>query len=200
MVDDLLRIAITTEEIGALEPSMIAATLDAGWDMVHLRHPDASLRDMRNLIEAVPQRHHHRLRLHGHFTLLESFNLGGIHLNKRCPVPPPLYSGPHSRSCHSVREVMESSDCDYVTLSPIFDSISKKGYSSKFDKKDLIFLDKNSGSVVTTKVVALGGVTPERIDIVRQLGFDGFAVLGALLGSSSMADFQSNLALFGSNV
>lgn len=95
---------------------------------------------------------------------------------------------------------MECGDCDYVTLSPIFDSISKEGYNSKFNKKDLIFLDKNGSSVVTTKVVALGGVTPERVDIVRQLGFDGFAVLGALLGSSSITDFHANLDLFGPNV
>ncbi len=190
------RIAITPENILADEPAMISEILDSGWDMVHLRHPGASLRDMRNLIEAIPQRHHGRLRLHGHFELLNSFKLGGIHLNRRCPHVPDNYNGPHSRSCHTIDEVRDSAGCDYVTLSPIFDSISKEGYKASFTEKELEGIDKTATSDVNMKVIALGGITPERVPQVMNLGFSGFAVLGALMTADSMDCFRQRLNAF----
>ncbi len=190
------KIAITTENIKVFEPLMICDIIEAGWDMVHLRHPAASYRDMRNLIEAIPQRHHRHLRLHGHFELLNSFNLGGVHLNKRCPTLPPLYSGPFSRSCHDLEELKQYPECDYVTLSPIFDSISKKGYKSAFDKKKLLKIDKTSPSGVDIRVIALGGVTPENIQDIIEMDFDGFAALGALTDAVDMVDFRFRLEKF----
>lgn len=175
---------------------MVCDILNAGWDMVHLRHPDATLRDMRNLIEAIPQQYHRRLRLHGHFELLTSFNLGGIHLNRRCPVIPAYYNGPHSRSCHSIDEIRECEDCDYITLSPIFDSISKSGYKAAFEKKSLEKIDKTGPSGVKIKVIALGGVTPENISEIKSLDFDGLAVLGALTAADDMEDFTRRLKAF----
>lgn len=190
------KIAFTTEEISDFEPNMIAEILDQGWDMIHIRHPRASFRDMRNLIESIPMRYHSRLRLHGHFELLNSFNLGGIHLNRRCPVPPDNYRGPYSRSCHSFGELKECDDCDYVTLSPIFDSISKNGYRSGFEKKQLFKFDKTASSGVTIKVIALGGITPERLPPLSDMDFDGFAALGALTGASDLEEFRKNLRSF----
>lgn len=172
-----LRIVITPEEIGEREAADISRWLDEGWDYVHLRHPEASLRDMRRLIEAIPQRHHRRLRLHGHFHLASEFNLGGLHLNGRCPAPPAFYSGALSRSCHSVAEVREAAgQCDYVTLSPIFDSISKKGYRSAFTVSMLEELN----DIARPLVIALGGVTPDRLAELKRFNFAGYAVKGAI--------------------
>lgn len=171
-----IRIAITTEEITDSEPSIVTRILDSGWDMVHLRHPRASLREMRNLIEAIPQRYHSRLRIHGHFSLTNEFNLGGIHLNRRCPAVPDNYSGPHSRSCHSIDEAKAATDCDYVTLSPIFDSISKVGYKAAFTHSELLRLNEFHSPVV----IALGGITPEKTTLLNNYNFGGYAVSGAI--------------------
>ncbi len=172
----MLRIAITPEAIDeAKEHLHVRAILDAGWDRVHLRHPSASLADMRRLIERIPQRYHRHLVLHGHFELTNSFNLGGLHLNHRCPAPPALYSGPLSRSCHSIAELRASEGMAYVTLSPIFDSISKPGYGSRFTLAELRELDD-----ISTPVIALGGVTAEQIPALSDYNFRGFAMLGAL--------------------
>lgn len=171
----MMRIAVTPPDIMEDEPRRIMAILDAGWDKVHLRHPSATLSEMRRLIEAIPQRMHGRLRLHGHFELLNEFNLGGIQLNSRCPVPPTNYTGRYSRSCHTVEETRATTECDYVTLSPIFDSISKQGYHSEFRKEDFAVLP-------TGKVIALGGVTPDNTATLRQYPFAGYAVLGYLFG------------------
>lgn len=185
----MFKIAITPETPGNLrkEAMQISTILDGGWDRVHLRHPGATLREMQAIIEALPQEMHSRLVIHGHFELVNHFKLGGLHLNRRCPIPPANYHGPLSRSCHSIEEIKSCSGMDYVTLSPIFNSISKTGYLSAFTPDELAELD-----CIPQKVIALGGVTPERIDRLKRYNFSGFAMLGALpwkADSREMADF-----------
>ena len=53
--DSLMRIAITPPDIRIGEAAMITAVFDAGWDYVHLRHPQASARDIKRIIEDIPQ-------------------------------------------------------------------------------------------------------------------------------------------------
>ena len=171
-----MRIFITPEEITPEEPAMVVRVIDEGWHMVHLRHPAASLSEMRRLLEAIPQRCHGRLRLHGHFALAAEFNLGGLHLNGRCPEAPAFYRGPVSRSCHSIDEVRAAAGCDYVTLSPIFDSISKPGYRGRFSREELMQLN----DIASPRVIALGGITPGRLAEIDGIGFAGYAVKGAI--------------------
>ncbi len=185
----MLRIAITPEEISDIEHLMITAILDAGWDCVHLRHPAASLADMRRLIMDIPQRHYPRLRLHGHFELLNEFNLGGIHLNRRCPNAPAFYRGAISRSCHSIDEIGLYPECDYATLSPIFDSISKQGYRSAFSDEDL-------NRIPSGRVIALGGITPAHIATIKRHPFVGYAVLGYLFEAKSLDELRERLNQF----
>ncbi len=180
----MLRIAITPEEILPDEAKTITAILDSGWDMVHLRHPAATVKDMRRIIEAVPQRLHRKLRLHGHFSLTDEFNLGGLHLNSRCPNPPANYSGTLSLTCHSPEQVAEAAAAgkhDYVILSPVFDSVSKQGYNAAFSPEDI-----RRATSCGVPVVALGGVTPARLHEIEADGFSGYAVLGYL--SQAQAD------------
>ena len=56
-----------------------------------------------------------------------------------------------------------------------FDSISKQGYHSAFTGETLSALDD-----IPTPVIALGGVTPERIPYLKRYNFNGFAMLGAI--------------------
>lgn len=181
---NIMRIAITAPEIRSDEADIICRLIDSGWHKVHLRHPGASLRDMRSLIEAVPQKYHSHLRLHGHFALTNEFNLGGLHLNLRCPYVPDNYTGPTSISCHDINEISLHTDCDYVTLSPIFDSISKVGYKRAFDDADLRRLD----NLASPPVIALGGINPDNVKpLLSNYNFAGYAVLGAIMNSSDYA-------------
>jgi thiamine-phosphate pyrophosphorylase len=157
---------------------------------VHLRHPDGSLRDMRNLIETIPQRLYRRLKLHGHFDLLNDFNLGGVHLNRRCPTAPASFRGEVSRSCHSLDEVIRyAPECNYVTLSPIFPSISKPGYVGSFTDDELKALPCD-------KVIALGGITPDNVAALERYPFAGFAVLGYLWSAVDLNDMRCRLGEF----
>lgn len=177
MMNKLFRIAITPEYISDAEPEYVRLLADEGWDMIHLRHPAASLNEMRRLIEAIPQKYHCKLKLHGHFELTNHFNLGGVHLNKRCPSPPANWIGGISCSFHSINEIENCVErYDYVTLSPVFDSISKKGYKGSIDLENFAEIKKS----LNVKVIALGGVDPERIGLLRRYGFDGYAALGAI--------------------
>ena len=63
-------------------------------------------------------------------------------------------------------------------------------------KKQLFKFDKTASSGVTIKVIALGGITPERLPALSDMDFDGFAVLGALTGASDLEEFRKNLRSF----
>lgn len=174
MVKDFITIVITAPGEVSDEAARISELLSSGKaDFVHIRKPDSSLRDVRNLIEEIPQPLRSRLRLHGHFALLDEFSLAGAHLNSRCP-DAPYNARSITRSCHSLSELHDLERYEYVTLSPIYDSISKSGYTSAFDVRAL------KGKLPPGKVIALGGVTPDRFPALREAGFAGAALLGAV--------------------
>lgn len=141
-------------------------------DIVHLRKPDWTIHEMRTLIDAIPASLHPQLRLHDFFALTEEFtSLGGVHLNSRNPIAPPGVASV-SKSAHSIAELADASWFDYVTLSPVFDSISKQGYKSAFQPEEL------NRSDLPDNVVALGGVTPAHFATLAAQGFAGAALLG----------------------
>ena len=173
----MLRIAITLPGFVPGEASFIVRLLDESFDRVHIRKPDADARAVAQLIEGVPEEYRSRLVLHDHHALAEPYGLGGIHLNYRNPVAPAGFQGTVSRSCHSLDEVRAwKPRCAYVFLSPIYDSISKQGYRSAFSKQTL--LKASAEGIIDQQVVALGGVTYQRLAEVEQLGFGGYAMLG----------------------
>lgn len=163
-------IAITTPTFWHGEAEAICRLLDSGWMRVHMRKPSASKSQIAKLIEKIPEKYRSDLTLHDHFDLAIKYNLGGVHLNQRNPFPPRDWNGLTSKSCHSIEETAQFSHLDYVTLSPIFDSISKPGYQSQFSAKDLREAD-------LSKVYALGGVTFPRIEQLKESGFSGAAML-----------------------
>lgn len=169
----MFRIIVVTEPaFRAGEAAAIARLLDSGaaW-RVHLRKPGCTEAAMRGLIEEVPERLRHRLSLHDCHSLAARYG-AGVHLNSRCTGG---FSAPVvSRSCHSLEEVDACREAvDYCFLSPVYDSISKQGYLSEFTLCDL-------AGRVHSRVMALGGVRPERFGELRRAGFGGAAMLGCV--------------------
>lgn len=69
----------------------------------------------------------------------------------------------------------------YAFLSPIFDSISKQGYqAASFDRDQL----KALLAGCPMDIIALGGMTPDRVAEARELGFKGVAVIGSVWGAA----------------
>lgn len=116
------------------------------------------------------------MSLHDHFNLATEMGMGGIHINRRNWIVPDHFNGLISRSSHSIKELAADTSSDYVFLSPIFDSISKSGYMSGFSKNELS--EASTDGVIGECTVALGGITPERLPYLSDLGFGGAAFLG----------------------
>ena len=180
------------------EAEAVTALLEAGAWRVHVRKPAAGSDSIARLLEHIPAALYSRISLHDHHELAARFGVGGVHLNSRNPSVPDGFGGMVSRSCHSIAELSQySSVCDYMFLSPIFDSISKSGYVSRFSleeirrrivagsdvataRMDVMSSDGNCRPVDWERVFALGGVCPDNIRLLEETGFGGAAVLGYL--------------------
>lgn len=176
MRDGFLRIAITVPYYFSGEAALITAKLQSGEaDYVHIRKPESSESELARLLTNIPLKFRARLCLHDCFGIAQKYGIGGLHLNRRNPVAPDNWHCRLSRSCHSINEVADSKGFDYVTLSPIYPSLAKPGYVSVFDFGELKQFLSQSYHV---PVIALGGVTAERMLSLQAIGFDGAAMLG----------------------
>lgn len=170
-------IVITSPGFLQGEADFIDRLFGHGLDRLHLRKPGADIGECRRLLDGISREWLPRIVVHDNFGLCREYGLGGVHLNGRNPMAPPNHEGSVSRSCHSLEEISRyKGECDYLTLSPIFNSISKQGYMAAFEPEQLAAA-RDSG-LIDSRVMALGGVTLENIPRVRELGFGGVAILG----------------------
>lgn len=170
-------IVITSPGFLQGEADFIDRLFNHGLDRLHLRKPGAGIGECRRLLDGISREWLPRIVVHDNFGLCREYGLGGVHLNGRNPMAPPNHEGSVSRSCHSLEEISRyKGECDYLTLSPIFNSISKQGYMAAFGPGQLA-VARDSG-LIDRRVIALGGVTLENIPRVKELGFGGVAILG----------------------
>lgn len=172
-------IAITPPGTVDREVFIIKRLLAEGISIVHLRKPEAGIHECRRLLEGLDRQERARIIIHDYPQLYEEFSLKGIHVNKNITNLPVGYNGFRTRSCHSFEELRRYKDeYDYLFLSPIFDSISKVGYKSAFTEEELQKVAEEG--LIDEKVIALGGVTFDKIPLLEKLNFGGAAMLGAI--------------------
>lgn len=172
-------IILTPPDFFVEEDKIINSLFEEGLDLLHLRKPDSEPVYSERLLTLLPEEYHKQIVVHDHFYLKEEFNLKGIHLNSRNPKAPEGYKGHLSRSLHSLDELRnERKDYDYVFLSPIYDSISKSSYHAAFDEETL--KKAHDEGLIDKNVMALGGITIDNMDKVRDYGFGGVVILGDL--------------------
>lgn len=174
-------IAITKPYCENDEAAFIRRLFESGFDIVHLRKPETDINYCRALLEKLTEGERMKIIVHDYHILYEEFSLKGVHINKNVTTLPKDYQGFKTRSCHSFEEVVKyKNDFDYVFLSPIFDSISKVGYKSAFTEEML--KEASDKGIIDEKVVALGGVTFDKIPYLKELNFGGVAMMGSLVG------------------
>ena len=180
-------IVITKPEMFPGEADMVNTLFANGMQRLHLRKPGASEEEMAEWIGRIDLPFRQRIIVHDHHRLLRTMGLGGIHLNARNPEAPAWFSAERqkrrsvtlSRSCHSLEEIAQwKGVCDYLFLSPIYDSISKGGYTSAFTRETL--LQAYHDGLFSKPVYALGGVSAYNIRSIYNYGFAGAAVIGSL--------------------
>ena len=175
----MLKIAITLPDAISGEVATIRRLLADGFDIVHLRKPNATIDYCRQLLAELSDAERSRIVVHDYYTLYRDFALRGVHLNRNIASLPSEYCGSRTRSCHSFEEVVRyKEEVDYLFLSPIFDSISKAGYRSAFSHDELHRAAVEG--IIDSRVIALGGVTPDKISYLEALGFGGVAMSGAV--------------------
>ena len=169
-------------------------------DYFHLRKPDFDYQQMKDYLNQIEEDLHYKINIHSNYALIAEFDLAGINLNKKalnqlvyidevdkCFIQPLVVNQrkievnritPNSitYSGHSIQEINHLSfDIDYAFLSPIYDSISKNNYKSKFEDKNKL---KQELAQTTKKIIALGGITTDKIADLKTIGFYGYAQLG----------------------
>lgn len=184
----------------ANEMALVNDVLYTDINFFHIRKPGFDEVQMANYIKEIDEVNHHKLMINSCYSLIKEFDLGGVHLNRKhlgkltmaeeshqCHIEPLLLEksaikiynqAPNnlSYSAHNFEEIIKLPfKVDYVFLSPIFDSISKIGYESSFSNFNQL---KQDISTSDKQIIALGGVTLDRVDTIKSLGFAGYAMLG----------------------
>ena len=172
-------IVVTAPTFFVEEDKIITALFEEGLDILHLRKPETPAMYSERLLTLIPEKYHKRIITHEHFYLQEEFSLMGIHLNTRNPKEPHDYSGHISCTCHSLDEVQNKMHFyDYLFLSPIYNCGTLSGVTSGFTAEELRQAGKSK--VIDSRVMALGGITPDNILEIKDYGFGGAVVMGDL--------------------
>jgi thiamine-phosphate pyrophosphorylase len=89
-------------------------------------------------------------------------------------------------SVHSLQEAIdaESHGADWVVFGPVYDTPSKRAYGPAQGLAPLEAVARAVG----VPVIAIGGITPDRVSEIRAAGAAGVAVISAILEAESPAD------------
>jgi thiamine-phosphate pyrophosphorylase len=167
------------------EGIILNALFEMGLPCLHLRKPQATLAACEQLLEQIDQSYHGRIVVHQHWELTSLFELGGIHWTERSRASATALEFAQAIKVQQERGLQVGTSIhhpkqldtlpvslDYVTVSPIFESISKPNYQARYyweDRGHYPFL-----------LVALGGIEPSNIALVQERGFRSAALLGAI--------------------
>lgn len=182
-------LAITPHEQAA-ELAWLPQLFAAHLGRLHVRKPGWSRAEMAAYVQAIAPQYRRQLVLHSHYDLVPEYDLGGVHLTEAARCGPNLArllrglgAGSVSASLHTLADLQQHRRrYDYVFLSPIFNSISKEAYPSRFDLAAVQATLHKLATRPTYRphVLALGGVDAHNVAQAQQVGFAGAALLGGI--------------------
>ena len=176
-----MLIVLTSEENQSEEKEQLIYFFEDGLPLLHVRKPGMTEEEMKLWLSQFEEKHLQRMVLHQHHHLAKIFPVKGIHLKesfrshqKDLAEYIERYKSKGftvSSSFHNLEQLKnEASAFDYVFLSPVFSSVSKREYEGRnFNVENL-----------PHKVIALGGIEADKIPRAQELGYAGVAVLGAV--------------------
>ena len=159
----------------------IRRVINLGVDFVQIREKDLSDRqlfDLTRRVIALARSSRCRVLVNGRADIALAAGAHGVHLpsqglrlaDLKSWLPPGFLAGV---SIHSIREgrLAASQGADYVLLGPVFPTPSKAGYGPPLG---LEYLRRARGSLPLA-VLALGGIRPDNIESVLNIGVAGVA-------------------------
>jgi len=166
------------------EAARMNALFEEGLDVLHLRKPTATKDELKFLMEKIEPKYHRQIALHEHHELADEFHTGRLHFNEfnRNKMNESEWLSLKNKgtilstSIHQASEYGNLSGLfDYTFFGPVFDSISKRGYTSSWTH-GFVFPVRPGGP----KVIAIGGIDSTTAPMSRSMKFDGVAALGAI--------------------
>ena len=182
-------IVISPETDYPNEHEWVIKLFEAGLLRYHVRKPRMNDEQLEQYLEEIPEAWRSQVIPHQSHNFVDSFKLGGWHFkvdSSQIARADNLRQTRHngqvlSRSIHSLDDLNEDlSGWDYVFLSPVFQSISKRDYGPKWEESQLPAALRYCKEAYHTKVFALGGVDDSRVHQCSLMGFDGVVLLGAI--------------------
>src|ERR1019366_6317677 len=150
---------------------------EAGLERYHVRKPSWTGRELEAWLLGLPASWRPLLVLHQHGELVAELGLGGWHDRDQGGGCPP---GALSRSCHDILSLRRHMAGGYrqILFGPVFASLTKPGHApgADFPWQELRAL-LGAQRPGPCRVLAVDGITAERLGRCRDLGFDGAAVL-----------------------
>jgi thiamine-phosphate pyrophosphorylase len=181
------RLLVITDRKSASQPleEAIGAALRGGCRWLSVREKDLDQAERVALlgrIVAQAQPFGATVMVHGDIAAAAAAGAGGVHLPAGgSPAAARAQLGEGALVGLSVHSALEAAraEADFVTLSPIFASISKPGYGPALGRPGL------ADAVATARVpiVALGGIAADNLGACLAAGAAGVAVTGAVMAA-----------------
>ena len=170
----------------------IGYAIDAAVDVIQIREPNIETGILAGIVrQAVGQAQgtSTRIVVNDRLDVALACGAAGVHLKGnsipadavRPTVPAGFLVG---KSVHSVEEARSAGPVDYLIAGTAWASASKPGQASLLGVEGLAAIVR----AVRVPVLAIGGVTPERIALARAAGASGIAGIDLFLGPPDVRD------------
>ncbi|WP_426326745.1 thiamine phosphate synthase [Pedobacter sp. R-06] len=179
-------IVIAKPTIFKEECHLVNQLFEAGLQVFHLRKENADEAGYRKIVEGILPEYHPRIALHHFHALANDYNMNRIHhtesFRKNLSTNIMPKNQILSTSIHQLSAIDAIATYHYSFYGPVFNSLSKPGYLGIIPPG--FRLNKYNSN---TKLIALGGIGLNQIDQVKEMNFDGVALLGSIWNDPAQA-------------
>lgn len=179
-------ILVITPEVGVQhETEIISEMFHEGLDLLHIRKPMMTRGEMENFLTGIDEKFYPQLVLHGYHDLGKEYAVSRLHFREADRLNEGFKSYADeciiSTSVHDMEtfNALEK-EWEYAFISPVFPSISKRGYG----EHSTVMEDIRHRTNHDVKLIALGGINENNISKVFENGADGAALLGGIWESN----------------
>jgi thiamine-phosphate pyrophosphorylase len=194
---DQLRLTLVTDRTqtrGRDLAAVVGECLAAGLPAVQVREKDLGAADLaflcRRLLDAVRDAGA-TLVVNDRVDVALAVGAGGVQRTSASLPVDDIRKVAGSRlrigaSVHSLEDAVDAElkGADWVTFGPVYETPSKRPYGPPQGLERLAAVTRG----LRIPVIAIGGITPERVREVRQAGARGIAVISGILAAASPAD------------
>ena len=188
----LARGAASPEAARACLLDQVRHAIDAGVDLIQVRERDLDAADLSALVRDIvglARGTATQVVVNDRLDVALACGADGVHLRGDSIAPADARRLAASgflvgRSVHTVDEAVRATDADYLIAGTVFPSASKPGNGPLLGLAGL----KAIAAAVSVPVLAIGGVSVDRIGEIAVAAASGLAAIGLFMGAESAAD------------